>query len=269
MSKVFLIDIDRCNGCRNCQIACKDEHCEQAWLPYADAQPLTGHFWMNVVEKVRGQVPVVNISYTPTLCTHCADAPCMAVAPDAVYRREDGFVIIDPAKAKGLTELVDACPLGAIYYNETLDMAQKCTGCTHLLDNGWEIPRCVDSCATDALLYVDESEVDKTRAVTLEATSDLGPKVYYYNLPKRFVAGMVVDLGVDEVVAGAEVLLYAADNTLVATKRTDEFGDYRFNQVEAGVYTVVIHAESTQEIMLTADLSAQDLYLGDTDISSR
>ena len=24
--KVFVFDLDKCNGCHNCQIACKDEH---------------------------------------------------------------------------------------------------------------------------------------------------------------------------------------------------------------------------------------------------
>ena len=29
---------------------------------------------------------------------------------------------------------VDACPYGAIYYNSSRNLAQKCTGCAHLLD---------------------------------------------------------------------------------------------------------------------------------------
>lgn len=39
MSKAFLIDYNKCNGCYSCQIACKDEFCDQAWLPYSEAQP--------------------------------------------------------------------------------------------------------------------------------------------------------------------------------------------------------------------------------------
>ena len=35
MSKVFVIDVARCSGCHNCQLACKDEHCENDWRPYA------------------------------------------------------------------------------------------------------------------------------------------------------------------------------------------------------------------------------------------
>ena len=31
--KVFVIDEQKCNGCHNCQIACKDEHCGNDWSP--------------------------------------------------------------------------------------------------------------------------------------------------------------------------------------------------------------------------------------------
>jgi len=35
MGKVLVIDISKYNGCYNCQIACKDEHCGNDWAPYA------------------------------------------------------------------------------------------------------------------------------------------------------------------------------------------------------------------------------------------
>ena len=31
--KVFTFDAARCNGCYNCQIACKDEHVANDWTP--------------------------------------------------------------------------------------------------------------------------------------------------------------------------------------------------------------------------------------------
>lgn len=258
MSKVFLIDVNKCNGCHNCQIACKDEHCGQPWLPIADEQPLTGQFWCKVDEKVRGQVPVVRLAYQPKLCGHCEECAVMKVGGDAVYRREDGLVIIDPEKAKGMKELVEACPMGAVYYNEELGLPQKCTGCAHLLDNGWETPRCVDSCATEALLFVDESEIDLSVAETLPELEGMGAKVYYLNLPKRFIAGAVVDLEADELVIGAEVKLLDAEGAQVAVLTTDEFGDFKFDQIEKGAYTVVIG-----ELSLAADVTEQDLCLGD------
>lgn len=125
MGKVFVFDVAKCNGCRNCQIACKDEHVDNDWSPIARPQPDTGHFWCRIEERVRGQVPKVRVSYVMHRCQHCADAPCMAAAPEAVYRREDGLVIVDPEKAAGRRDLVEACPYGAIFWNGELGIPQK------------------------------------------------------------------------------------------------------------------------------------------------
>ncbi len=215
MSKMFVIDPARCNGCRNCQIACKDEHCDNDWSPITLPQPDTGHFWIGIDEKVRGSVPKVKVSYVARMCQHCRDAACMEAAPDAVYRRDDGLVIVDPEKAKGNRALVEACPYGAIYYNEELDVPQKCTGCAHLLDDGWTVPRCVDACPHDALRFGDEEdfaeELAAAECIIPERAETDKPRVVYLNLPKRFVAGVVVDLEAEEIVEGATVTLENAE----------------------------------------------------------
>ena len=82
-----------------------------------------------------------------------------ALQADAIYRREDGMVVIDPAKCTGCKLCPDACPSESIYFNEGLNIAQKCTGCSHLLDDGWDVPRCVDACPTEALRFGEESEL--------------------------------------------------------------------------------------------------------------
>ncbi|MDR3052736.1 MAG: (4Fe-4S)-binding protein [Coriobacteriales bacterium] len=262
MAKVFTFDAAHCNGCHNCQIACKDEHCDQAWLPYAAAQPLTGQFWCKLNETVRGQVPVVRVAYEVAICNHCANAPCIAAGGGAVYRRDDGLVVIDPAQAKGLKGLVESCPVGAIYYNETADLPQKCTGCAHLLDNGWDVPRCVDACPTECFRFVDESELDLSAYETLPELEGLGPKVYYLDRPKRFVAGCVVDMAAEEVVIGAKVELLDANGTVVSVTQSDEFGDFKFDQVEKSAYTVEVLGKR-----LAADVTERDLTLGDIDVS--
>jgi Fe-S-cluster-containing dehydrogenase component len=264
MSKVFVVDVNHCNGCFNCQVVCKDEHCNQPWLPYAEAQPMTGQYWCRVDQQERGQVPWVRVAYKPVFCNHCGDeAPCKKIGGEAIYTREDGLVIIDPAKAKGLRQLVDACPIGAIFYNDELDIAQKCTGCAHLLDNGWGAPRCVDACATDALRYVEESEVDLSTAEILEGVAGLGGRVYYLNLPKRFIAGTVVDVADDEVVIGAAVELKDSAGDVVATLISDELGDFKFDQIEKGAYTVSVAGRD-----FAANVTERDLSLGDCDVST-
>lgn len=120
--KAFVIDVARCNGCMNCQIACKDEHCGTDWLPYAAEQPLTGQFWCKVEEKVRGSVPKTRITYVPHIGGQ-SDA-LAAAAGDAVVERPDGLMYLDPEKAKGRKDL---CEFEDVYWNEALQIPQTCT----------------------------------------------------------------------------------------------------------------------------------------------
>ncbi|MEG1247017.1 4Fe-4S dicluster domain-containing protein, partial [Gordonibacter sp.] len=233
--------------------------CGTEWMPYAAEQPMTGQFWCKVDEQVRGSVPVVRVSYTPLMCGHCDDAPCMAAAKDdAAYRRDDGLVIIDPAKAKGQRAIMEACPMGTVYWNDELNLPQKCTGCAHLLDDGWAEPRCVDACPTGALAFGEEGELDLEGAEQLGAMSGLGAHAWYKNLPKRFVSGCVVDFAAREVVVGVEVALVDEAGVEVSRMATDDFGDFLFDRVEPATYTVRISGKG-----FAADARKKDISLGD------
>jgi len=276
MGKIFVFDAAKCNGCHCCQVACKDEHCDMAWPPYAQAQPDTGQFWMKVSEKVRGQVPKVCVSYSVHGCMHCSNAPCMAVAKDnAVYRRDDGLVIIDPEKAVGQKQIVEACPYEAVFWNEELSLPQKCTGCAHLLDDGWSIPRCVEACPTEALRFgAREDFADELAdAVVLDAKPGTGPdpdlnadlnpepNFYYLNLPKRFIGGEVYDQEADEVLIGAQITL-SKDGEIVGVTESDDFGDFWFKQIEPALYTVSLEMEGYMTRSKEADVTEEDLNIG-------
>ena len=94
--KIFLVDVNRCNGCHNCQIACKDEHCGTDWLPYAAEQPDTGQFWCQVKQEVHGSVPKVNMTYMPLIGAQTEEI--REYAPEVLMEREDGLVVIDPER---------------------------------------------------------------------------------------------------------------------------------------------------------------------------
>ena len=102
-----------------------------------------------------------------------------------------------------------------IFWNEEKKLPQKCTFCAHLLDKGWKEPRCVEACPTRALVFGDlhdpDSEVAKLvasgRTEALHPGYDLGDKVRYIGLPKRFIAGAVVYGDTDRCGEGAEVTL--------------------------------------------------------------
>ena len=259
--KAFVIDLRKCNGCYGCQLACKDETVDNEWLPYSLPQPDTGQFWMKVEQKTVGQIPKVRVEYTPKMCNHCDNAPCKAAAPDAVYQREDGLVIIDPIKAKGNKALVDACPYGAIYWNAELEIPQKCTGCAHLVDKGM-LPHCVDLCGVGAFRFgeVEDFGDELANAVTL-AAPEHGARVYYLNVPKLFIGGEVWDPVDDEIIEGAKVTLTAADGAVLETE-SDDMGDFWFKHIEAGEYTLKIEAAGFKPVEKAISLE-ESLNVGD------
>ena len=141
-------------------------------------------------------------------------------------------MIIDPVKARGRKEIVTSCPYSAIYWNEEQQLAQKCTGCAHLLDDGWTETRCSHVCPTEAIKLVlaeDAEMVARVREEGLERYRDsLGtePRVYYKNLQrweKAFIACSAVFGDTDECAVGA-TLTVTLDGAVVGEASADVFG---------------------------------------------
>jgi len=262
--KAFVIDVSICNGCYCCQIACKDEHVGNDWMPYARPQPDTGQFWLKLNEFVKGTVPKVKMHYLPVMCMHCDDAPCVSACPieSVIYKRDDGLLIIDPEKCTGCRNCVDSCPYGAVYFNEGLNIAQKCTGCAHLLDDGWKEPRCVDACPTQALRFGDEDELRELigRADVLKPEMKCKPRVYYMNIPGKFIAGTVYDPAANDVIIGADCTL--SGNGEKMTVRTDSFGDFWFEGLSEGTFSLKIEWEGRIKTIESIS-TVKDVNLGD------
>jgi tetrathionate reductase subunit B len=267
MGKVLVIDITRCNGCHNCQVACKDEHCGNDWLPVARAQPQSGQFWNRVVDKVRGTVPKVKVAYEHTICQHCDDAPCIKACPEqAIYKRPDGIVIIDPLKCRGHKACIAACPYEyVIWFNEDLNISQKCTFCAHLIDRGWTETRCSEVCPTGAFTFGEEEDLKDLilRSEPLKPALTVKPRVYYIGLPKRFIGATLVDAQAGEVVSRAGVHLSQMPNGSAIGVWTDEFGDFWVDNLPAAKYQVTIHKEGYKNKILKVDATRKDINLGD------
>ena len=269
--KCFVIDLRLCMGCHNCQIACKDEHCDNDWSPYAKPQPMNGQFWLKIDQTVRGTVPKVKVSYLPKLCMHCDDAPCMSSCDvkGAIYKRDDGLVIIDPEKCTGCGDCIDSCPYHVIYFNEKSQIAQKCTGCAHLLDEDWVEPRCADSCPTDAILFGEESDLKSLieKAEILKPESMTRPRVYYIGLPRKFVAGTVYDPDLKEVIIGAKCTLKDTNGADALTVKTDNFGDFWFTDLDDDCLFTLTIAKAGKMKSISSISTEKDVNLGDIALS--
>jgi Fe-S-cluster-containing dehydrogenase component len=266
----MVININKCTGCYNCFLTCRDEFAGNDYPGYAVGQPMSGMNWIKLIEKERGQYPKVKVAYTPVTCMQCEDAGCMKVAEGgAVYRRGDGIVIIDPEKAKGQKQIVGGCPYRVIEWNEEKQVGQKCIMCAHMLDKGEKVPRCVESCPTGALLFGDlddpGSEIAKVmgggKTEALHAEYGMQDKVRYLNLPKRFIAGTVILGDIDECAKGVVVKLEGKGGSQEAA--TNGFGDFEFEGLGANVeYTVRVEAAGYKAKSLKVK-TQKDTYLGE------
>lgn len=266
----LLIDVTKCNGCYNCFLACRDEYYGNDYPPYSAAQPLEGHFWMQVKEVERGAYPKPKVDYVAVPCQHCEEAPCVNAALDgAVYRRADGIVLIDPEKAKGQRAIVAACPYRVVFWNEELEIPQKCTLCAHLLDAGERQPRCVEACPTGALVFGDlddpESEISQLCASlpTELYHPEYGtkPLVRYVGLPKRFVVGEVIKRDKPDECAEGVLVTLEGEGVRLETY-TDSFGDFEFDGLEKDrAYQVRIDCEGYASMIIDV-CTRRDVDLG-------
>lgn len=266
----MVIDITKCTGCYNCFLACRDEFAGNDNGSYAAAQPISGMNWIKLIERERGQYPKVKVAYTPITCMQCENAGCVKLAQNnAVYRRPDGIIIIDPVKAKGQREIVSGCPYRVIEWNEEKQLPQKCILCAHMLDKGEKVPRCVEACPTGALVFGDlddpKSEIAKLMASgkteALHPEYGMKEKVRYIGLPKKFIAGAVIYGDIDEVAVGLKVTL-SGDGQSQAVS-TNGFGDFEFEGLADNAdYTVKIEAPGYKVKSLKAK-TTKDIYLGE------
>ena len=277
------VDSRICMACYCCYLACKDEHCSHASALSAPA-PMMGQHWMDIREKERGDSSRrVKSATVPTLCAHCQeDAPCMkAAGNDAVYKRPDGIVIIDPVKAKGMKKIADACPIGAVYWNEELKLPQKCTMCAELIDDPDYLsylgdpklkrPRCVEACPNKALIFGDlddpKSEISEKiaqgRVTPLKGLDAIKTNVVHLNIPSIFLAGTVYLPG-DEVAIGAKVSLTCKKSGKVFETVTNWAGDWEIEDLPRNrEFDITIEFKGFKSVKLSA-LTDTDRYVAET-----
>ena len=121
-----------CMGCHACEVACKQEH---------------GLGVGPRLIQVREESP----DFIPIYCHHCARPPCRDACPvEAITRNDQGIVLIDETLCIGCRDCVEACPFGAMQFEDNREIAVKCDLCIHRLAENKK-PACMSVCPTGCI----------------------------------------------------------------------------------------------------------------------
>jgi carbon-monoxide dehydrogenase iron sulfur subunit len=149
------VEIEKCLGCKTCEIECAMAHCEISDIVEAVTQALQPAHRVNVT-------PVSMEVAVPIQCRHCEDAPCVAVCPSRALTKlgPDQAVVLDSDKCIGCKSCVIVCPFGAITVGPDGRTIVKCDLCAARLAVGQQ-PACVAGCPTRALHFGEVDEMAK------------------------------------------------------------------------------------------------------------
>jgi Fe-S-cluster-containing dehydrogenase component len=136
MAKALLVNLDKCTGCRSCELACSFKH-------HGEFNPSKSNIQVSIFTE--------NAFYVPMVCTQCDKPFCGEVCPTgAIYASEANgayVVLVDKEKCVGCKMCTLACPFGAITYQNN-GCVQKCNLCEGN-------PECVTFCIPGALEFKD------------------------------------------------------------------------------------------------------------------
>ena len=145
MYKLISIDLEKCTGCRCCELACSTYNAEQCNPEKARIRAIK--------EEDDGRIFTF-----PVMCQHCEQAPCIEFCPTGAMKRDNdtNAVIVNENTCIGCKKCMFVCPFGAPFIDENRGIAIKCNLC-----NG--SPKCVEICPKDALNFIDYEKLNIER----------------------------------------------------------------------------------------------------------
>jgi formate dehydrogenase iron-sulfur subunit len=195
MGKGMLIDTTRCQGCRGCQVACKQWNLLPGVVTSFSATqtnpPSLNASTYNIVEfhELEGAQGDISWHFAQKRCLHCLRPRCVATCPvDAIVKLPDGAVVVD----REICDAVQACecpfggnqPIGLLTFDLEEGKAFKCTFCWDRQEEGLE-PACARTCPSNAIEFGERDEL----IVQARARIQGNPDRYYNHIYGEFEAG--------------------------------------------------------------------------------
>ena len=159
--KTIKIDVEKCNGCRACEVACSAFH---AIPKYSSNNPARSR-----IRLVRE--PLLDI-YLPVYAGELADAECMGRNKYVIEGKE--YAECDFCRA--------ACSWRNIFKEPDSGLPLKCDMCED--DPAQEKPLCVQWCITGALLYEEREEEVQVEEKVADVQLGLESMIDKYGLDK-------------------------------------------------------------------------------------
>lgn len=147
MKRIF-IDASKCDGCKNCFIACMQAHRTASGTIYdLDLTDIENESRNHIIHRTDG-------TYIPIFCRHCEEPECvMSCMSGALQKdKETGLVLYNEEKCASCFMCVMNCPYGVLKPDtKAKTRVIKCDFCSEL-EGG---PSCVKACPTGAI-YIEE-----------------------------------------------------------------------------------------------------------------
>jgi len=184
----MVIDLNKCVGCRACEVACNQRNELPEGLSYIRVfQDWEGSEAHPIPDKKREYERV----HLPVQCQHCEEPPCEPVCPvGATYHDPHGVVLVNEKTCVGCRYCAVACPYDARRLNEETGIMEKCWLCLDWVLGGG-MPACVQACVLGARIFGrrddPDSEVakliDSGRAKPLHPEYGTVPGIIHYIFP--------------------------------------------------------------------------------------
>lgn len=172
----MVIDLNKCVGCRACELACNQRNELPDEVSY-----------IHVYARGEGSERY----FMPVQCQHCEKAPCDPVCPSgATYHHETGVVLVNDKTCVGCRYCALACPYDARRFNKETGIMEKCWLCLDWVLAG-VAPACAQACVLGARTFGrrddPDSEVAKLiasgRAQPLHPEFGTVPAAIFYIFP--------------------------------------------------------------------------------------